>query len=164
MEWRFKRGFLASFTSTLFHAFGVSPAVIQVLCGYSMFHNRCSGRHKVSIPGRTALRSILLACVAAAPAISGLKTPVLQFTGATITLADAPYWVAPDPVGNLSLGITTKVFQSQSVTPGSGYLPISVVHVEAGNDSTSTLESIFSAYQASDDVWSTEFSYRECNS
>ena len=129
-----------------------------------MFHNRSSGRYKVSIPGRTALRSILLVCVATAPAVSSLKTPALQFTGATVTLADVPYWVAPDPVGNLDLGIITKVFQSQSFTSGSGYLPISVVHVEAGNDSTSTLESIFSAYQASDDVWSTDFSYRECNS
>jgi len=160
MEWRFERAFI----STLFHTFGVSPAMIQVLCGYGMFHKRCSARCKVSTPGCTALRSILLACVAISPAVSGLKTPALQFTGATVTIADAPYWVAPDSVGNLDIGIITKVSQSQFFTSGSGYLPISVVHVETGNDSTSTLESIFSVYKASDDVWSTDFSYRECNS
>ncbi|KAJ3550172.1 hypothetical protein NM208_g115 [Fusarium decemcellulare] len=71
-----------------------------------------------------------------------------QFTGATVSLGDALYWISPEPAKD----VPRKVAETFLDVPAAlgGYLPISVVHLATDNYTTEALESELSQYSADD--------------
>ncbi|KAH7125936.1 glutamyl-tRNA amidotransferase [Dactylonectria macrodidyma] len=84
-----------------------------------------------------------------------VKAYSTQFTGATVSIGAASFWIPPEPV-KAHPGTVAESFLDVSAALG-GYVPFSVVHLSADNYTTQALESELSQYSA-DDVWTEAFS------